>query len=41
MHGYCNNYAFMHNFTATDVSVILVKMCEMKDFLHFVRFCIH
>ena len=41
MHGYCNNYAFMHNFTATDVSVILVKMCKMKDFLHFVRFCIH
>ena len=41
MHGYSSNYVFMHNFTPIDVGVFSVKMCKMKGFLHFARFCIH
>ena len=37
MHGYCSTYAFMHNFTPTDVGVFLVKMYKMSYFLYFAR----
>ena len=35
MHGYYNTYAFMHNFTPTNVGAFLVKMYNMNYFLHF------
>ena len=35
MHGYYSTYAFMHNFTPTDVGVFFVRMCKMKGFLYF------
>ena len=33
--------AFMHNFTPTDVSFFVVKMCKMKCFLYFTKLCIY
>ena len=35
MHGYCSTCAFMHNFTSTDVSFFLVKMCISRHFFYF------
>ena len=29
------NHAYMHNFASTDVSVFLVKMCKINNFLYF------
>ena len=36
MHDYCNIFAFIHNFTPTNVGVFLfIKMCKMNYFLYF------
>ena len=40
MHGYYNIFAFMHNFTPTNMGVFfIIKMCKMNYFLYFARFC--
>ena len=38
MHGYYSIVIYMHNFTSTDVSVFLVKMCKISHFLYFAQF---
>ena len=45
MHGYYNIFAFMHNFTPTDMRIfyfyfyMYIKMCKVNYFLYFARFC--
>ena len=36
IHSYCSTYAFMHNFTSTDVSVFFLSKC-----VKYSTFCIY
>ena len=37
----CSNCVFMYNFTLIDVNAFLVKICKIKSFLPFAKFCFY
>lgn len=41
IHDYYSNCVFIYNFTLIDVNVFLVKMCKIKSFLPFAKFCFY
>ena len=37
MHGYCSNYAFIHNYVQASVDGFLLKLCKTSLFFHFAQ----